>query len=59
LMAQPAGQSKFEAFAEADNKFFLKRVDVTLEFVREGDGPATGVILRQGGSSTEGKRIDN
>lgn len=57
LMVQPANQPKLQAHAESERKFFLKEVDVSLEFTGDGSGPAGGVIVRQGGQTMEGPRV--
>lgn len=57
LMVQPANQPKLQAHAENERKFFLKEVDVTLEFTGDASRPASGVILRQGGQTIEGSRV--
>ena len=48
LMAQLTGQPKFPIFAEAENRFFFKIVEATLEFQRDASGALTAVRLRQG-----------
>jgi CubicO group peptidase (beta-lactamase class C family) len=55
LMAAPTGQGKKEIFPASETSFFLKGIDVQLEFVREG-GKVTGLILHQGGRDMQGKR---
>jgi CubicO group peptidase (beta-lactamase class C family) len=49
LMAQAAGQPKFELFPESDIKFFLKVVDAQVTFVKDDKGVVTHLILHQGG----------
>lgn len=56
LLASPAGQPKLEMFAESETRFFLKEVDVQIEFHRGGDGKVTGLTLTQGGRKMEAKR---
>jgi len=55
LMGQATGQPKFELFAEAPNKFFLKVVDARVEFIVEPNGPVNRMILYQNGEH-EGKK---
>ncbi|HYO80057.1 MAG TPA: serine hydrolase, partial [Bryobacteraceae bacterium] len=57
LMVQPANQSKLQALAEAEGKFFVKEVEASLEFTGDGSGPARTVILRQGARTSEGSRV--
>ncbi len=56
LMTQATGQPKFPVFAESETKFFLKVVDVRIEFVRDAKGVVTQLVLHQGGRDTPGKR---
>ncbi len=56
LMTQAIGQPKFPLFAESENKFFLKLVDAQVEFIRNGKGVVTHMMLHQGGRDVEGKR---
>ncbi len=58
LMAQATGQPKLELFAESPTKFFVKEVAVQIEFVVEGAGKATSLVLRQGARDWVAKRID-
>lgn len=56
LMAQPNGQRKLAMFAESNNKFFLKDIDVQIEFFRGPDGAVTHMILHQNGREMKGVR---
>ena len=56
LFASPAGQPKLQLFPESETRFFLKEVDVQIEFHRGEDGKVTGLTLTQGGRKMEGKR---
>lgn len=58
VMLQATGQEKSEIFAEAENKFFSKVVDATIEFVPGEDGKAKTLILNQGGQRFECNRIE-
>jgi CubicO group peptidase (beta-lactamase class C family) len=49
LMAQATGQPKFPLFAETETRFFLKVVDAQIDFMRDGQGLATRLVLHQGG----------
>ena len=57
LFLQATGQDKFEIFAEAENKFFLKVNDAQLEFVKADLGKVVKAILNQGGRQTDAKKI--
>ncbi len=57
LMAQVIGQPKLELFPESPSKFFVKEVAVQLEFVVDGSGKATSLVLHQGGRQLPAKRI--
>ncbi len=56
LMLQATAQPKFEIFAEADEKFFLKVVDAQITFVKDGKGKVTELILHQGGANQPAKK---
>ena len=56
IFATPAGQVQAEIFPLSESKFFLKRVDGQIEFVRGADGKVTGLVLEMGGRKIEGKR---
>ncbi len=57
FMSQATGQSKVEIYAESDTKFFLRVVDAQLQFVKDGDGKITQLILFQGGRGMPAKKI--
>jgi len=56
MTAQMGDQSALELLAESATRFFLKDVDVTLEFPA-GDAPAASVTSRQGGETTTLQRV--
>lgn len=56
LYAQATDQPKFQLFAEARDKFFLKVVDAQLEFTRNATGAVTGATLVQGGRNV-GRKV--
>ncbi len=56
LMSQATGQQKFELFAEAKTRFFLKVVDAQIEFKANDSGVYDSMILFQGGRQIPGKR---
>ncbi len=57
LMLQATGQPKFPCYAESPVRFFLKVVDATLEFQKDGGGRVTALVLDQNGIRTTGKRL--
>jgi len=59
MMTQLSGQPKLAVFAEADGKFFLKVVDAQLEFIKEGNGKVTDVILHQNGRDQKAPKISD
>lgn len=52
LYAQATGQSRFELYPEAENKFFAKVAEIEIEF------GADSLILYQGGATLHAKRIE-
>lgn len=50
------GQPEFDMYAEAENKFFLKVVDATCEFVKDADGKVNSITWKQG-ATMQAKRI--
>jgi CubicO group peptidase (beta-lactamase class C family) len=56
LAGDPAGQGKFEAYPEAQNKFFLKGMPLELEFVKDDKGEVTKCVVLQNGPH-DAKRI--
>jgi hypothetical protein len=57
LFFQATGQSRVEIYAETETELFLKVVDAQLSFRLEGAGPATGLVLHQGGRDLPAKRL--
>jgi hypothetical protein len=57
LFLQATGQQKVEIFAETATIFFLKVNDAQLEFVKDGTGKVTKVIVKQGGKETGARKI--
>ena len=57
LFGQATGQPAFELFAESENKFYLKVVEAKVEFLTNGTGEVTELILHQNGMSPHGKKI--
>ena len=54
LIAQATNQEKLPLFAESTTTFFVKPVDAQFEFVTNGAGAATGLVLHQGGHDLKG-----
>ena len=57
LFAQATGQPKFELFSTSETNWFLKVVDARVEFVKDGTGKVSKLILNQGGQKIDGKKI--
>lgn len=55
LMSQATGQPKFALFGESDTKFFMKEVDLLVEFIPNST-QAFDLIVYQGGQKLSGKR---
>jgi hypothetical protein len=49
LTVSPTGQGADVLFAEAKDKFFSRKVDATIEFLRDDSGAVTHMVLHQGG----------
>ncbi|MFD2824699.1 serine hydrolase [Lacinutrix iliipiscaria] len=58
MFAQATGQSQFEIFASAQNKFYLKVVEANVEFNVDESGEVTSMTLYQGGQVLPGKKLD-
>jgi CubicO group peptidase (beta-lactamase class C family) len=58
LMSQATGQGKFELFPESDTKFFAQVTELTVQFVKGGDGTVTHFILTQGGRDRLAQKIE-
>src|ERR1041385_5156343 len=54
LLAQLGQQRRLPIFAESETLFFYKVVDAQLEFVKNGQGEITGLVLHQNGRDTKG-----
>lgn len=57
LMAQAPGQPKLELFAESSTKFFVKEASIQIEFVVDGSGKATSLVLHQRGRQLPAKKV--
>ncbi len=57
LYVQVADQPRLEMFAESQQEFFIKVEDAKITFESDGKGPATVLILHQGGQDFRATRI--
>jgi serine-type D-Ala-D-Ala carboxypeptidase/endopeptidase len=57
LYVQLTGQQPLEVFAEGDGKFFSKIIDAQITFETAVQGPASALILHQGGRDLRASRI--
>ena len=57
LFAQATGQPKFELFSTSETHWFLKVVDAKVEFIKDGSGKVSKLILNQGGQKIDGTKI--
>jgi CubicO group peptidase (beta-lactamase class C family) len=57
LFSQATGQTEVELFPESETRFFLKLVDAEVDFVLDGSGKTTGLVLHQGGRDMPAKKI--
>lgn len=58
LFIQAEGQDPFGIFAETENKFFTKIDDAQFEFIKDGSGKVTSLLLNQGGRTADAKKIN-
>jgi bla regulator protein blaR1 len=58
LQAQLTGQPAIEIFPESEKAFFYKAIDAQIDFTSDG-GPATALVLHQGGGNFTMPRIDD
>lgn len=57
LMAQPPGGRKLEILPSSETRFFVTTPAVTFTFVKGPDGKVTHVVVSQGGTETQAKKI--
>ena len=57
LFGTPTGQGKAQLFAEKEDGFFLKVVEAQLVFTKDSSGNVTGLVLKQNGQDTPGKKV--
>jgi CubicO group peptidase (beta-lactamase class C family) len=58
LFTQATGQPKLQIFPESVRDYFLKVIDAQITFVTDSNGPATELILHQGGMDQHAKRME-
>jgi CubicO group peptidase (beta-lactamase class C family) len=58
FLTQATGQPQVEIFPESDHDFFAKVVDAQISFVNDKGGPATELILHQGGQDQRAPRVE-
>jgi serine-type D-Ala-D-Ala carboxypeptidase/endopeptidase len=57
LFVRGTGQSEYELFADAENRFFMRAVDAQAIFPREDDGAVRQLIWHQGGRYQYCRRV--
>lgn len=55
--SQATNQMRVELFAESETTFFLRIVDAQMTFVKDTSGAVTHMVLHQGGTDREAKKI--
>jgi len=58
LFIQLTGQQKFQAYASAQNKFFLKVIEASITFNSNSNSKIESLTLHQGGRDQIAKRIE-
>lgn len=56
LVSQATGQGKAPIYPETETRFFPTVVDATIEFVKDGQGAVTSLILHQGPADIPGRK---
>jgi CubicO group peptidase (beta-lactamase class C family) len=59
LSEKLGAQETFPIFPESETMFFLKVVDAQIEFVKDGSGAVTDLILHQGGQDRKAPRTSD
>jgi CubicO group peptidase (beta-lactamase class C family) len=59
LATQMSGQEKLQLFAQSETTFYLKAVEVQLDFVKDASGAVTHLVSHQGGRDTSAKRVSD
>jgi hypothetical protein len=58
LTIRSTGTVRYRLYAEADDRFFLKRAPWRIAFNRDGDGQVAGFVLDMDGREIRGVRLD-
>jgi CubicO group peptidase (beta-lactamase class C family) len=58
LLIQVTDQPEFEMFPESETAFFLKVVDATIRFNKDGKGRVSELVIHQGGRDVKAKRLE-
>jgi CubicO group peptidase (beta-lactamase class C family) len=56
LFAQATGQGRFAIYPSAENKFFTKEIEVSMEFIKEGE-EVKKMMFYQGGTKIDAPKI--
>jgi hypothetical protein len=51
------GQSALEIFPESETDFFFKVVDAQINFIKDKQGAASGLVLHQNGIDQDAKKL--
>jgi CubicO group peptidase (beta-lactamase class C family) len=57
LFAQISGQQRLQLFPQSETSFFMKAVEVQVDFVQNATGAVTQMVSHQGGRDTIAKRM--
>jgi hypothetical protein len=57
LFAQMSGQQRLQLFPQSETSFFMKTVEVQVDFMQDASGAVTQMVSHQGGRDTNAKRI--
>ncbi|GAB5537822.1 MAG: hypothetical protein Rubg2KO_40710 [Rubricoccaceae bacterium] len=58
LLAEPTGQSQVELVPSSQTQFYVTEVEAQITFMVDGDGPASSLILNQGGQTIPAPRVE-
>jgi bla regulator protein BlaR1 len=59
LISRMSGQAPMAVFAQTPTHFFMKVTDSTFDFLTDGNGPATGVVVHHDGEDFMMPRMDD
>jgi len=59
LFSQSTGMPKLEIFPESETKFFLKKIEVQITFVKDENGNVMELIVHQGKVEVPAKKIED